>query len=162
MKKTIAGGNYQLDSKLIYKMYQTNVEREEHCRNAIQQLLDDVGIEMTVDEFIKTYSSNRGVKKCAVNVWKNIYKWQLHIKGNHKHLINILEDKLNFLQENPKFNQSEYVAEYNKKNYKHYHLKVNINNIEVINKLSEQANKNAYIMSLIENDIKKSTHAPKK
>lgn len=48
-----------------------------------------------------------------------------------------------------------YNAEYSKKNYKHYHLKVPNYRNSIIKKLDEQPNKNDYIINLITEDIKK-------
>lgn len=54
-----------------------------------------------------------------------------------------------------KFNQAEYIADFNKKNYRHYHIKVNLKDKAIIDHLEKQSNKNGYIINLIENDIKR-------
>ena len=54
-----------------------------------------------------------------------------------------------------KFNQAEYIAQFNKENYKHYHLKVSKKDEDVIAVLDSQPNKNAYIIALIRADIEK-------
>ena len=53
------------------------------------------------------------------------------------------------------FNQTEYIKQYEKENYKHYHIKVRLDDKEVINKLNEVESKNGYIIDLIKKDIKK-------
>ena len=73
---------------------------EQEQRESIKELLKEANINMSVDEFIKVYASNRGIK--TKNVMKNIVKWQLYLPGNYKYLLRILNDELNFLVENPK------------------------------------------------------------
>lgn len=53
------------------------------------------------------------------------------------------------------FNQLEYIKDYDKNNYKHYHIKVRLDDVEVIKKLEEVESKNGYIIDLIKKDIKK-------
>lgn len=52
-----------------------------------------------------------------------------------------------------KFDEAAYQKEYAKKNYNHYHLKINKNEKAVIKKLEAQTNKNQYIISLIKKDL---------
>ena len=52
------------------------------------------------------------------------------------------------------FNQLEYIKQFNKENYKHYHLKVNLKDRDVIKRLDEVKNKNGYILELIRKDIR--------
>ena len=54
-----------------------------------------------------------------------------------------------------KFNQLEYIKEFNKRTYKHYHLQINRVEKEVIEHLDKQPSKNGYIIKLIKNDMKK-------
>lgn len=56
--------------------------------------------------------------------------------------------------EDKSFNQLEYIREYNKARYKHYHLYVPVDEMKVIEKLNEQTSKNGYIIGLIKKDIK--------
>lgn len=55
---------------------------------------------------------------------------------------------------NKEFNQLEYISKFNKENYKHYHIKVNLKDKEVIDKLNSVDSKNGYIIDLIKKDIK--------
>ncbi len=130
-------------------------QREERSKEMLERLIKTQDLNMSVDEFVEVYSSNRGIKNNVVNVWTNCEKYQFNLKGNKKHLLSVLGDSLNFLQANPKFNQDAYVKKFTKENYKHYHLMVNKKNTKVINQLEKQESKNAYIISLIEKDIKK-------
>lgn len=52
-------------------------------------------------------------------------------------------------------NNLEYIAKFNKENYKDYHLKVNLKDKEIIDKLESVKSKNGYIINLIREDIKK-------
>ena len=52
-----------------------------------------------------------------------------------------------------KFDEAAYQKEYARKNYKHYHLKINKNEKAVIKKLEQQENKNQYIIALIKKDL---------
>lgn len=141
--------------KTIYDAHITDEAREAHCKEVLNGLLQKANIEMDIDEFIKVYSSNRGIKNKAMNVWRNIYKWQLYLEGNYKYLYDILGDSLNFMKPNPKeFNQKEYIKQFNKDNYKHYHIQVNLKDKEVIDKLNSVDSKNGYIIDLIKKDIK--------
>lgn len=54
-----------------------------------------------------------------------------------------------------KFNQAEYIADFNKKNYKHYHIKINLKDKAILEHLEKQTNKNGYIIGLIEKDMKR-------
>ena len=80
---------------LIQEFYTEHEQAE-----AIKELLQSANINMSVDEFIQIYASNRGVK--AKNVMRNIVKWQLYLPGNYKYLFRVLSDDLNFLVPNPK------------------------------------------------------------
>ena len=51
-------------------------------------------------------------------------------------------------------NNLEYIARFNKENYKDYHLKVNLKDKEIIDKLESVQSKNGYIINLIRKDIK--------
>ena len=145
--------NYYIDPKTLHEQGEANIGS---CL-AIEQLIKDCNLDMSVEEFAEIYSSHRGIVNSEVNVWRNIYKWQLYTKGNRKHLMNVLGDELNFLSERPhqRFNQAEYIADFNKKNYKHYHIKVNLKDKAIIEHLEKQSNKNGYIINLIKNDIKR-------
>ena len=59
------------------------------------------------------------------------------------------------------YNEAEYQREYAKKNYKHYHLKINNQEKRVIKKLEAQENKNRYIIDLIKRDIGESKNESK-
>lgn len=50
----------------------------------------------------------------------------------------------------------EYIAKFNRENYRHYHIKVNLKDKDVIEKLESVPSKNGYIVELIREDIKKS------
>ena len=52
-------------------------------------------------------------------------------------------------------NNLEYIARFNKENYKDYHLKVNLKDKEIIDKLESVPSKNGYIINLIREDLKK-------
>lgn len=62
---------------------------------------------------------------------------------------------------NKKFDEAAYQKEYAKKNYKHYHLKINNQEKRVIKKLESQENKNRYIIDLIKRDIGESKNESK-
>ena len=132
----------------------TKEERLEYSIKVIEKVIKDAKIDMTVDEFTKVYSSNRGIANNPINVCRNIEKYQLGFEGNFKYLYDILGDELNFLKENPKANKYKYIAKFNKENYKHYHIKVNLKDKDVIDKLDSQPSKNGYIIDLIKKDIK--------
>lgn len=51
------------------------------------------------------------------------------------------------------FNQQKYIANFNKETYKMFPFRVRKDNMKVINKLNNVANKNKYIIDLIENNI---------
>ena len=51
------------------------------------------------------------------------------------------------------FNQNTYIKEYNKNNYKMYQFRVRKNNIDMIKYLDDKADRNSYIVSLIDKDI---------
>ena len=51
-------------------------------------------------------------------------------------------------------NQIEYISNYNKQNYKMYQFRVKKSDTDLINKLDNIDNRNAYITSLVLNDIK--------
>ena len=50
-------------------------------------------------------------------------------------------------------NQLNYISKYNKENYKMYPFRVKKNDIDIINKLENISNRNAYITGLIKEDI---------
>lgn len=52
-----------------------------------------------------------------------------------------------------KFDANVYNRQFSKDNYKHYHLKVNIKETDVIEQLNKHTNKNRYIINLIKHDI---------
>lgn len=52
------------------------------------------------------------------------------------------------------FDQHKYISEYNKENYKLYQFRVKKSNIDVLEKLDSVRNRNDYILSLVEKDIK--------
>lgn len=58
------------------------------------------------------------------------------------------------MQEN-KFNQNEYIKQFNKKNYKNIAIRINKKETDLISWLDKQPSKNAYILELIRNDMKK-------
>lgn len=58
-------------------------------------------------------------------------------------------------KEKKAFNETEYKKEFNKNTYKNYAIRVRKDNKPVIEKLESQTSKNAYIINLIEEDIKK-------
>lgn len=49
----------------------------------------------------------------------------------------------------------EYIARFNRDNYRHYHIKVNLKDKDVIDKLDSVSSKNGYITELIRKDIRK-------
>lgn len=133
----------------------TKEERMEYSIGVINKLIKEADIDMTLDEFVKVYSSNRGITCSPINVCNNIEKYQLTSKGNYKYLFKILEDRLNFMQENPKFDQLDYISKFTKQNYKHYHLAVSLKDQDVIEQIEKQESKNGYIVNLIKEDIKR-------
>ena len=52
------------------------------------------------------------------------------------------------------FNQNEYITSFNKEHYKMYQFRVKKTDIDVLNHLNKIKNKNEYILSLINKDIK--------
>lgn len=69
--------------------------REDRNINAllnIEKLIKDTGLNMHTHDFIKIYSENKGIKNHPVNVWNNIEKYQLMLKGNYKYLYRILNE----------------------------------------------------------------------
>lgn len=60
------------------------------------------------------------------------------------------------------FNQSEYISNFNKNNYKMYQFRVKKTDIEIINRLDNIESRNSYIISLINGDINKSVYTIKK
>ena len=96
----------------------TRDERLNKAIEGIRDLIERANIDMTIEEFVYRYATNRGIKKDPENVYRNLEKYQLYSDGNYKHLYNILEDSLNFMKPNPKeFNQMEYIKQYNKDNF---------------------------------------------
>ena len=59
------------------------------------------------------------------------------------------------------FNQTEYISNFNKNNYKMYQFRVKKSDINIINHLDNIENRNGYIVSLINTDIKKSIYTIK-
>lgn len=53
-----------------------------------------------------------------------------------------------------KFNQNEYIKEFNKTNYKNIAIRINKKEIELIEWLDSKPSKNAYIIDLIKRDMK--------
>lgn len=51
-------------------------------------------------------------------------------------------------------NQIEYISQYNKQNYKMYQFRVKRNDADLIDKLDNVDNRNAYLTNLVLNDIK--------
>ena len=51
------------------------------------------------------------------------------------------------------FNQTKYIADYNKNNYKMYQFRVRLDENEIIDYLNKLDNKSKYITRLIDNDI---------
>lgn len=51
-------------------------------------------------------------------------------------------------------NQIEYISQYNKQNYKMYQFRVKKNDADLIDKLDNVDNRNAYLTNLVLNDIK--------
>lgn len=147
--------NKYQDPKYMYEQGRA----EEMSIEAIEQLIKDMNLDIDVDTFINTYASNRGIKANAINVWRNIYKWELYVKGNKKHLLNVLGDELNFLNPNPKYYQygnSQYRAsqKYKKENIKRVVVSLNKNtDEEIIEHLDTIDNVQGYIKSLIRKDI---------
>ena len=56
------------------------------------------------------------------------------------------------------FNQNEYIKQYHKEFYRNFAFKVRKDNTELIDWLDSQPNKTEYLMSLIEEDMKKNKH----
>ena len=52
------------------------------------------------------------------------------------------------------FDKTEYIKEYNKDNYKNVAIRIRKDNKAVIDKLNSVPSKNAYIIGLIEKDIR--------
>lgn len=52
-----------------------------------------------------------------------------------------------------KFNQKEYIKNYQKNNYKMYQFRVKKDNKELINKLDNMTNRNNYIVNMLNNDL---------
>ena len=52
------------------------------------------------------------------------------------------------------FNQLDYIKDFTKKNYKHYHIAINVKDKDIIDKLESVDSKNGYIINLIRKDIK--------
>lgn len=53
------------------------------------------------------------------------------------------------------FNQLEYIKQFNKENYKHYHIKINLKDKAIIDHLEKQPSKNGYLINLIKKDIER-------
>lgn len=58
-------------------------------------------------------------------------------------------------EEKKKFDQIKYGNEYKKKHYKRYRMDVKFENKEVIEKMDSVEGKNAYLIRLVEEDIKR-------
>ena len=54
-----------------------------------------------------------------------------------------------------KFNQIDYINKFQKERYRRYALMIPLNKVDIIKHLDAQTSKNAYIISLIEDDLKK-------
>ena len=75
-------------------------------------------------------------------------------KGYPLHLNYKTERRQNTIEK--KFNQSEYIAEYVKENYKRFELRLNKKTEQdLIEHLDKQPNRNDYIRSLIKKDMQK-------
>ena len=59
------------------------------------------------------------------------------------------------------FNQNEYITSFNKEHYKMYQFRVKKSDIDVLNHLNQIKNKNEYILSLINKDIKSNIYTIK-
>ena len=59
------------------------------------------------------------------------------------------------------FNQNEYITSFNKEHYKMYQFRVKKTDIDVLNHLNQIKNKNEYILSLINKDIKNNIYTIK-
>ena len=59
------------------------------------------------------------------------------------------------------FNQNEYITSFNKEHYKMYQFRVKKTDIDVLNHLNQIKNKNEYILSLINKDIKSNIYTIK-
>lgn len=60
------------------------------------------------------------------------------------------------------FNQTEYISNFNKNNYKMYQFRVKKTDIDIINYLDNIKNRNGYIVSLINSDVNSSIYTIKK
>ena len=63
--------------------------------------------------------------------------------------------------DNMPFNQTKYISNFNKNNYKMYQFRVKKSDINLINHLENIENRNSYIVSLITNDISGSVYTIK-
>lgn len=137
----------------------TREERERRSLGNIKELIEEYQLNMTVDEFIKTYSGNKGVKCTATNVWNNIYEKEYYLKGNKKYLLNLLNNPLAFLEPTGKViteAQKKASAKYDKENTKQIALKLNIHtDKDIIEFLDKVENKQGLIKDLIRNAIKR-------
>lgn len=59
------------------------------------------------------------------------------------------------------FNQTEYISNFNKNNYKMYQFRVKKSDIDIISHLDNVANRNGYIVNLINTDINHSVYTIK-
>lgn len=59
------------------------------------------------------------------------------------------------------FNQNEYITSFNKEHYKMYQFRVKKSDVDVLNHLNQIKNKNEYILSLINKDIKSNIYTIK-
>ena len=59
------------------------------------------------------------------------------------------------------FDQKEYISKYNKSNYKMYQFRVKKSDIDIISHLDNVANRNGYIVNLINTDINHSVYTIK-
>ena len=62
------------------------------------------------------------------------------------------------MNKNKPFNQTEYISNFNKNNYKMYQFRVKKSDVNIINHLDKIENRNGYIVSLINTDIKNSIY----
>lgn len=57
------------------------------------------------------------------------------------------------MKEKKEFNQSKYISDFNKSNYKMYQFRIKKSNNKLINHLDNLSNRNNYLINLIEKDI---------
>ena len=72
-----------------------------------------------------------------------------------------IEGAIIFMNKNKSFNQTEYISNFNKNNYKMYQFRVKKSDVNIINHLDNIENRNGYIVSLINTDINNSIYTIK-